>query len=144
MSDPALTITCPVCDAPNATRSVFCAECGTALHPDAEHAAPTRANTTIPDSQSTAVIPSGQTWTDPPDASRPREAPTFTSVEPVIALPTEDRLSSNGTPIEFHASRRGFWLGLIAVVLMLIILGMWIWGGLLDAGTRRSVEDLFR
>ena len=29
MTDQPTTITCPVCDAPNAARSLFCAECGT-------------------------------------------------------------------------------------------------------------------
>ena len=142
MTEPA-TITCPVCDAPNMTRSLFCAECGTPLNPSAEDSTYTRPGATVADSQATAVIPSSRSWSNPPEAPMPRNASTSTTVAPAAGLSPADPNPYIYSPLQPAESRRGLWLGLIALILMLIILGMWIWGGVLAADTRSSVRDLF-
>lgn len=143
MTEPAATILCPVCDAPNAVRSLFCAECGTPLNSDEEDTASMRSGPAASDSQSTAVIPSSRSRSDAPPSPMPYDDPDATSVAPAAFVPPDEANPYIYSPVEHPESRRGFWLGIVALVLILIILGMWIWGGVLAADTRSSVRDLF-
>ncbi len=142
MTDQPASILCPVCDAPNASRSLFCAECGTALTESSGNTASIDPTSGV-DSQSTAVIPSSRTWSDT-SSSRTAASTAFSpSVEPLGITPVVDpNPYLLPVPVE-PESRRGFWLGIIALILMLIVLGLWIWGGVLAADTRESVRNLF-
>ena len=142
MTDQPASVICPVCDAPNAGRSLFCAECGASLtETSGTTSSIDPASST--DSQSTAVIPSSRSWSDTASSRDTSSTTVAPSVAPLSLSPAVD---SNPyllpVPVE-PESRRGFWLGIIALVLMLIVLGLWIWGGVLAADTRESVRDLF-
>ena len=142
MTDQSATVICPVCDAPNASRSLFCAECGASLTDSSGDTAPIATSSTV-DSQATAVIPSGGTWAD---AGTGRQAAATTispTVEPLTLSPAGDP-NPYLLPVPVAPeSRRGFWLGMVALVLMLIVLALWIWGGILADDTRESVRNLF-
>lgn len=142
MSDQPATVICPVCDAPNASRSLFCAECGTSLTESSGDTAPI-ATTTNVDSQSTAVIPSSRAWSDAAAGHQSSSTSASPVVEPLSLTPVVDP-NPYLLPVPVAPeSRRGFWLGMIALVLMLIVLGLWIWGGILADDTRESVRNLF-
>jgi hypothetical protein len=72
----------------------------------------------------------------------PRD-PSTTSVTPAAAISPAEPNPYIYSPVQQAESRRGFWLGLVALILILIILGMWIWGGVLAEDARSSVRDLF-
>jgi hypothetical protein len=137
MTEQPSTVTCPVCDAPNASRNLFCSECGASLAVEARDATATVEQVT--DSQSTAVIPSSRTWAD--TSSRTHDVEE-TTVAPVAGA----SLAESRPVVHFEPavteSRRGFWLGLIALVLMMLIFAFWIWGGVLAADTRDSLRSL--
>ncbi len=142
MTDQSASVICPVCDAPNASRSLFCAECGASL---TESSGNTASIDSVPstDSQSTAVISPSRSWSD---AASSRST-SSTSISPTVApLSLTPVMDSNPylLPVPVAPeSRRGFWLGIVALILMLIVLGLWIWGGVLAVDTRDSVRDLF-
>lgn len=143
MSDQATTVICPVCDAPNASRSLFCAECGAALSDSSGDTAPISPVGNV-DSQSTAVIPSSRSWSDAASARQPSVTAVSSTVEPLTLSPAMADPNPYLLPVPVAPeSRRGFWLGVIALVLFLIVLGLWIWGGILAADTRESVRNLF-
>ncbi len=142
MSDTPEAITCPVCDAPNAGRSLFCAECGAALTGSDGATSPISTTGTV-DSQSTAIIRPSRSWSD----STADPQPSATSVAPAASSLTFTPVTESNPyllPVAVAPeSRRGFWLGVVALVLILIVLGLWVWGGILADGTRESVRDFF-
>lgn len=141
------SIICPVCDAPNGPRSVFCAECGSSLADTTSNTGELPAAPVERDSQSTSVISVASPWSSGDASAKP--APTalpsqglsepvasqddaFSSANPYLAIPL--------TPTK---SRRSFWLGLVAFLLMLIVLVLWIWATVLSESSRSSIGDLF-
>jgi hypothetical protein len=38
---------------------------------------------------------------------------------------------------------RGFFLGVLATILIAAVLGAWLWAGVLSLGTRDSIRDFF-
>jgi len=143
MTDPT-TIPCPVCDAPNAPRSLFCAECGTPLQAPDDESGGTDSGNPVTDSQSTAVIPSSHSWSEAAAAPVTRDTPGDSRIAPLPVSPVDEVNPYLAHPSRAAESRRGFWLGVVALILMLAILGMWIWGGVLAEDTRTSIQDLFR
>lgn len=142
MTDQPAAITCPVCDAPNASRSLFCAECGASLTESSGNTASIDSASSV-DSQSTAVIPSSRSWSDTSSSRTASSTSISPTVEPLTVSPVVDpNPYLLPVPVE-PEGRRGFWLGIIALILMLIVLGLWIWGGVLAADSRESVRDLF-
>jgi len=149
---------CPVCDAPNGPQSLFCAECGASLDTPAE--GDTAAYEPLPvtddSQQTTTFVPSrqaqelpptsphatpgsspdngalGTAWDAEPSAS-PATAPAWTQANDAILPIAQNR----------PTSRRGFFLGLLAFLLMLAVFLLWGWASILDQDTRNSISDLF-
>jgi hypothetical protein len=38
---------------------------------------------------------------------------------------------------------RGFFLGLLATILIALVIGAWLWAGVLDFSTRDAIRDFF-
>lgn len=150
---------CPSCGAVNSERSLFCAECGASLSHGEEM---NTADATSPfapganaDSESTAAfVP----VIHPSKATDPtRSTPPVTStVGPYPSAHMGDNqpyAQSSVWPgdhelvstVSTHqgGSLRGFALGSIAILLTCIVLGAWLWAGVLDLGTRNSIADFF-
>jgi hypothetical protein len=158
--------TCPSCGATNSSFSLFCAECGASLEaPEADDTATYRPVPDARDDQETAAF----TPTAPPRAPEPetvpdtsqatRTAPPIQStVQPYApgwdaepgpqtapdtgwAEPSADHraLTNRAQP----ESMRGFFLGLVAVLLIGAVLGAWIWAGVLTDGARDSLRGFF-
>ena len=163
MSSNASQRTCPSCGAANNSFSLFCAECGASLEaPEAGDTSAYRPLADEDDGQATAAFtPTATTRSAEPepvaDATQAtRSAPPVRStVQPYApgwdtepAAPTaswaetgtEHRTLTIGAQPE---SMRGFFLGLVAVLLIAIVFGAWIWAGILTDGARDSIRDFF-
>jgi len=141
------SIICPVCDAPNGPRSVFCAECGSSLTGTTSYTEELPAAPAERDSQSTSVISVASPWSTGDTSSKPVPA-AFPSQGPSEPLVDHDETFESANaylalPRTPTVSRRSFWLGLIAFLLMLIVLVLWIWATILSESSRNSIEDLF-
>ncbi len=157
---------CPVCDAKNSNLSVFCAECGASLNVPAEGdtAAFEPIASKTDEAQQTAsfepTTPGSQFG-----ASSPQETattlPTVAKPDPVTSLPStwsagsspavaSDQVWPVQTSGETQADSteqtlgmRGFFLGLIAALLILAVILAWSWASILDQDTRDSITDFF-
>ncbi len=150
--------TCPACGARNSSLSLFCAECGASLNGGDETTTTSSYSPFAPDadSQATAAFTPTPTTVDGSDdtrVSRPVTStvqpftPSWEKDEPaapsandawsseVIAYPVTQTGTSGGM--------RGFFLGLLAVLLILLVLGAWLWAGVLDFSTRDSISSFF-
>jgi hypothetical protein len=153
MSSPAATRSCPACGATNSNVSLFCAECGSSLNaPDRD--ALFRPSASTSGSQDTAAfIPatSGEAGSDR-EATRPAPAIRST-VQPYAPnwddTPETDPWPGSSEPVApltgsgEPESMRGFFLGLVATLLILAVLGAWAWAAVLDDGARDAIRDLF-
>lgn len=155
---------CPACDARNTNLSLFCAECGASLNGgisdgDTTAFAPmtdrndaqqtsvfepesrafdsgdtTRSATTLPSDRQTAERDYQPYWersASPASVADQVWAPIDPEPSPIVY----DQAQRGG--------KRGFFLGLIAVFLMLGVFLLWTWASLLDPDARDSIRDFF-
>jgi hypothetical protein len=141
---------CPVCDAPNSAFSLFCAECGASLNGAADGEtssfAPVSDRST---SQETSVF---TPMTEPASSATTRREPAST-VTPISSntayapdvwsAPTPHATQASPTIHYEPTSMRGFYLGLLATLLILAVFLLWTWAAILDDSTRDSIQDLF-
>ena len=153
----ASTRICPVCDARNSNISLFCAECGAALNLPAEGdtSAYEPMSSNLDDAQATAAFtPAASTSkTSVPTISEPAttvapfpttwEAPATAKATDAVWTPADTAMQPVPTPTEPDLGMRGFWLGLIALLLVLAVFFTWSWASILDASTRESIRDFF-
>lgn len=145
----ASTKICPHCGHVNSTRSVFCAECGTSLdeldtdnHPDDSGQTTVSFNpvSTDPDPQATL-------WGPASDSQATREfTPQQTDNEPFDnrAAPGWQPEPTNAGYMSYRSeSRRGFILGIIAIVLIVVIIGFFLWSSVVGEGFRDSITGIF-
>lgn len=143
MSADTSSITCPECGTLNRPSSVFCAECGAMLpHPDAD-ADPNATASFMPVSTDEH---DRETW----DASDTQTTQIFTPrVEYDAPLPAPVAESPWTPSYTGHANyvpdpgRRGFVLGIIASILILIVFGFFLWSTVASEGFRDSITGLF-
>lgn len=147
---------CPVCDARNSNLSLFCAECGASLNApvDSDTAAFEPVRNTSDDAQETAAFEpatGNATLLNTPAAPVP-PSPAFSSPwEPVPdaqdarnTIWTSPDMAPPAHVVEIRPrSMRGFFLGLLAVILIVAILLLWSWASILDQGARDSIRDAF-
>lgn len=140
---------CPHCGHVNNARSVFCGECGTSLDElDKDDHLDDPGQTTVsfnpvgndPDPQATLWGPSS-------DAQATKE---FTPQYPAEA--TMDNPAAPGWQPEpgYTAyasypseSRRGFILGIIAVILIVVVILFFLWSSIVGQGFRDSITGIF-
>lgn len=148
---------CPVCDAPNSSLSLFCAECGASLSVPVEGdtAEYTPVATGDDDPQATATYTPARTTraTGTGDSATPAANDGGTSQfsswspSPAAALPWQAEPDANfyPTPSATGAPRsnRGFYLGLLAGLLIVAVFLLWGWAALLDQDSRDSIQDFF-
>lgn len=148
---------CPVCGSRNSGLSLFCAECGAALNGSSESDTDTSAfesPSAHHDSQNTqAFVPSPSDsgrWQPPEPATSRRQVSAPESSQhprnpvPVGGAPWQDAHGADA----LHRTRpdegiRGFVLGLLATVLIVLILGLYLWTGVIGESTRDTVVGWF-
>lgn len=138
---------CPNCGHANTSYSLFCAECGESLN---------TADNNDDSGQTTALftpVTSGQgqpeSYAASPDDRYataefiPQSAATTTDTDPAMT----GWYASPGVPAYESAaepeSRRGFWLGIIASILILLILAFFAWSTLATDNFRDTVTGIF-
>ncbi|CAA9540543.1 MAG: hypothetical protein AVDCRST_MAG43-38 [uncultured Thermomicrobiales bacterium] len=165
--------TCPVCGARNSGISLFCAECGSSLNADAHRiddtAAipihPTTAQRTEPYQVTRGSTSGAQRWStsesqdeiapfrttsangksSAPTGDRWSAASNAGGAEVFAAdMPYHDAFSPTVTMVEPHASSmRGFFLGVLAFLLIAVILGLYGWTAWLSADLRDTISGWF-
>ncbi len=155
MSSASSSRICPVCDSPNSSISLFCAECGASLNvPDNGDTASVRSvDAGEPDSQATAAIAMPLSPGSSGSSSYGASGTTVTSAAaPAWAAPAGEEKAPwelDHPPATAYVSAdpdrgmRGFYLGLVAVLLILAILLAWGWASVLDQAARDSIQDFF-
>lgn len=133
---------CPVCDAPNNSISLFCAECGASLE------TPVSGTVSSLDldsaSQQTAALPSPKSTPSP----APSTSETSTSWATPPPAETATSIWNPGevvtVPVDGPArGMRGFYLGLAAALLIIALLLVWGWASILDDDARSSIRGFF-
>lgn len=136
---------CPSCSAPNSSYSLFCAECGTALNDEptgATAALPSASDSSTQSTQSTqAFTPVPASWRSDPqtavDASTRQWSPS--------AAPPS--WPANGTTeiaaFDEPESMRGFFLGLVALLLIALVIGLFVWTSVISDDSRDTVTGWF-
>lgn len=121
------TITCPECGTKNSAISLFCAECGSSL----AHVSATS------NSQATSALPisSGSQST----MSSPIQT---TSTGSIPAASSGSTLRTNAKTVFPKESRRGLFLGMVAMVLIVALLVLFTWTSVLDNDARNWFTDL--
>lgn len=141
---------CPRCGAANKPLSIFCAECGTSLegsdtNNDDENVGQTTVSFT-PVNDHGAAAPAA--WDPPVDTQTTQ---LFTPQRPEMAA-TGESAAASWTPNEEYStsymqrppeSRRGFVLGLIAAMLIIIVICFFIWSSVVSESFRDSVIGFF-
>jgi uncharacterized Zn finger protein (UPF0148 family) len=141
---------CPNCGAPNSALSIFCAECGTSLttsrdDDDEENTGQTTVSFTP---MSERPDPALSTWESSRDTQATQE---FTPRSPDMNA-IDDPASSTWEPEDAYAttamerpqeSRRGFILGMLATILIVIVIAFFVWSSMVSQGFRDSVTGLF-
>lgn len=130
--------TCPICGSPNSSISLFCAECGSSLN-----ASSSERNTPSDDSQTTTIF-------KPISNSSQREPVSTVSPMPRYDEPAASTwqapipaTSTSAMVVVPAASTRGFYLGVVASLLILLVFLLWVWAAVLDASTRDNITSLF-
>lgn len=134
---------CPECGHTNIPGAAFCARCGRALG----NGAPTGDIIDVTsDSQATSTYEPVTSSVTPPPAS-PWARPGGVDHDPGLttALPVaQDFIPAPGLEPEparvRPASPRGFWLGAIALVLILAVLGIYLYAAWLSDSTRSTID----
>lgn len=161
--------TCPVCGARNSGISLFCAECGSSLNTDANlDRTGETASIPIPTSASQHTEPftvardetsDGQVWRETRDQRHDDTAPfrptpvtdrwntssngAGTSGVP-LDLPEQDDRPIPVAMVERRAvGARGFFLGLLAFLLITVILGLYGWSAWISADLRDTISGWF-
>lgn len=134
---------CPVCGFENNPASLFCADCGASLSQA----------TTVDDSQETTVLApaiSGATETmvfQGAVSDRPRStvsAPYHAEIDDADdERDGGDALAARPDPAPSPESIRGFVLGSVAMLLMLLIITFYIWSTVLPESQRDAVLHWF-
>ena len=141
---------CPNCGAPNSALSIFCAECGTSLSSaQVDDEQDNVGQTTVSFAPvSDEPGPGATSWEAANDSQSTQE---FTPQSPDADSTSEHAVSTWQLP-EAHAapyairppeSRRGFVLGLIAAILIVMVIGFFIWSSIVGQGFRDSITGLF-
>jgi len=147
---------CPSCGARNSAVSLFCAECGTSLNGGDEETSSYSPFAPEPDSQATSAFTPTTSANDDAGATRVAK-PVTSTVQPFAPgwePDPEPAATGNGarqSNVVVYApaapaqprGMRGFFLGLLAALLILAVLAAWMWAGIFDAGTRSSISDFF-
>ena len=157
-SNTSSTRTCPVCDAPNNSVSLFCSECGASLDTPASSDTSSYLAADADEAQKTAAFVPATSSSSAKPGSTPAHATPGSSPDPIPAswestrpaTPSADRVWSapdDGVlplaPVRRPSNNRGFVLGLIARLLVLAIFLLWTWASILSQDTRNSIQDLF-
>lgn len=144
--------TCPTCGAHNSELSIFCAECGAGLN-----GGPWESDGQTEAFQH-AVTGSEGSWNTPVDTGRQSTATGTTSVDD-----TDDTAHAAETPrystfnhgygagavvaswstASEDRGTRGFWLGMLAWLLILAVFCIYLWSAALSSGLREDIRDLF-
>lgn len=129
---------CPACGARNNDRSLFCAECGASLATD------TGAWNDNEATQSFEPVRGETTWDrssyEDQRTSNGGYAVVETSTPPPYAT-FDQPWGTTPTPVASQ-SQRGFWLGLLAWILIAVVIGMYIWAGLLGDQLKDDIRDI--
>ncbi len=142
---------CPVCGSPNSAISLFCAECGSSLNAPESGTTGTYERKPAPsDSQTTTAfqpLASGK-HREPVSTVTPMPvrspAQTGTWATPAVSQPLGPVVATPNISVENRPeSMRGFFLGVVACVLILAVFLLWAWAAVLDDSTRSSISDLF-
>ncbi len=154
---------CPVCGSRNSGLSLFCAECGAALNGSSETDT-TAFETTRPEESSQrtqAFAPSSSSPADserwqPPESTSTQALPSSrnTGAFPWSQAVSEPSGAADGgwsSPVGTAAVRpsqpdegiRGFVLGALAILLIVALLGLYLWAGVLSDNTRDTVSGWF-
>lgn len=141
---------CPNCGATNSPLSIFCAECGASLDgsdTDIDHENVGQATVSF-------NPVSDQSDRKPAEWDRLADSQTTQLFTPQHAdvIAAGDPLTSAWEPNEEYPtsymqrpreSRRGFVLGLIATLLIVVVIGFFIWSSVVSEGFRDSVIGFF-
>ena len=133
---------CPACGHVNIPDAAFCSRCGRSLDGDAESgviaaSADSQATSTFEPVTSTVTPPPSSLWARPDSLDGD---PGQTS-----ALPTPPAWTAVVDPTHLPARRepvgvRGFWLGVIATVLILAVLAIYIYAAWLSDSARDTID----
>ncbi|HWV25145.1 MAG TPA: zinc ribbon domain-containing protein [Thermomicrobiales bacterium] len=137
MSTGSSSITCPECGTLNRAESVFCAECG-AMLPHTNAATNATASFTPIDSLDDELRETSDSETT--QIFTPRT--DYDDYQPE----TDSSWSSSGPGPSAYVpepGRRGFVLGIIATILILIVFGFFLWSTVASDGFRDSITGLF-
>ncbi len=149
---------CPVCDARNSGLSLFCAECGSALN--GSPPSDTTAFATIPESDSQltqaftpvsrdALSADHDRWRAPQDTafSSPSAPAHGTAAHAWAPTPSGGAAEAGMTTVVFTSDQdrgiRGFILGVVSIALIAILLGLYLWAGVLSDATRDTIGGWF-
>jgi hypothetical protein len=134
--------TCPECGHVNIPGAAFCARCGQSLDGDGstgeviDVATDSQATSAFEPVTSTVTPPGASPWARPegidrdPGLTTELPAPEYAPVTPYRATP--DLRGPQGT--------RGFWLGLVAVLLILAVLAVYLYAAWLGDSARSTVD----
>lgn len=136
--------TCPNCGYQNSEAAAYCAECGTRLESSNTDTQATTAFSPV-DTTGTATSDPAATWGTNDGAYETQEfAPQAPAGADHGSRATADWYP---TPVPVHRSapesRRGFLLGVIAMILILLVIGFLAWSTLVSDGFRDSVTGIF-
>ncbi|MGB3307045.1 MAG: hypothetical protein WBA63_12725 [Thermomicrobiales bacterium] len=157
---------CPVCGYANSNLSLFCAECGSVLNVDTSETPTSHAATSPSDSDTQqtlafspasgaddyrrAVAPPVSTANPTSDATGRWQAPAPAGSEQTAFMPSAGA-GAAGTPEFANAalppysdddeSLRGFFLGVLAIVLILIVAAIYTWTILPNGSLRDSIQS---
>lgn len=153
---------CPVCGSRNSGLSLFCAECGAALNGSSETDTTSFKTTRSGlDAQPTESFvppsspPEGDRWqasegtfSAASPASRSANSLPWTPAAPVSTEQAGNAWTSSAGATAIHPARadegiRGFVLGALAIVLIVALLGLYLWAGVLSESTRETVSGWF-
>jgi len=142
MSEQGPSITCPECGTLNRPGSMFCAECGSMLpHPDSDSGAT---------ASFTPIRSVDDRTGDPWEGDDTGTTQIFTP-----RLETDDTGSGTGSvppwptpagpaaPYIPDPGRRGFVLGIVATILILLVFGFFLWSTVASDSFRDSITGLF-
>ena len=140
---------CPTCGHLNIPRAAFCAQCGRSLQGDGTRDAEAQPDD---DAQSTSVYtPIGSPGSDATSSpwAAPGTSQTIIDVDPgqTTAFPISQPLSYSDDSFaavpelnRAAESIRGFWLGIVAGVLIAAVLALYVYSAWLSDSTRDTVD----
>lgn len=125
---------CPTCGADNSDLSLFCAECGASLNANGAWNEGDRTEEFRP-------APSFSSWSTPADPGQRTNSGTFTAASTPPPYATfGDIQVTNLQPVDRGA--RGFWLGVLAWILIAVVFGLYLWAAVLGEGLKDDIRDI--